>query len=308
MFQYYIYGLGIHSEIRLYNLEETPSAPDVTVCYASVPEDITALTEQGMASSISASRIWFRNDRGHFIVRNGNEILVCPLGNTDEEELASFVLGWGLSFLFLMRGFSAVHCSGIEIDEHSAALIAGVSGAGKSTTALSLIDAGYRYLADDIVMVKPSENMLIHPGFPLQKVCRNVAEQMKDDNLFYINERKDKFAYYNPEDFCNEPRRLTTMIMLDKYDGEVVQTEELTGLSKWNCILQNLFLLDAYKSFDYPPEEKARTLELAGKLRIYKITRPVRIDTVDEIRDVIVRIFNETIKEVRYVGNLGCDQ
>ena len=54
--------------------------------------------------------------------------------------------------------------------------------------------------------------------------------------------------------------------MLDKYDGEVVLTEELTGLSKWNCILQNLFLLDAYKSFDYPPEEKARTLELAGKL------------------------------------------
>ena len=62
--------------------------------------------------------------------------------------------------------------------------------------------------------------------------------------------------------------------------------------------MQNLFLLDAYKRFDYPPEEKARTLELAGKLRIYKITRPVGTDTIDEIRDSIIHIFNQTLKEV----------
>lgn len=298
MYQYYIYGLGIHSEIKLYNLEETSSAPDVTVRYASVPDDIATLTAQGIASSMSAERIWFRNDSGHFIIRDGKEILVCPLGDVDEKELASFILGWSLSFLFLMRGFSAIHCSAIEIDEHRAALIAGVSGAGKSTAALSLIEAGYRYLADDIIMIKPSADMLVYPGFPLQKVCRNVAEQLDNENLFYINERKDKYAYYNTEDFCDEPRQLTGLIMLDKYDGNAVLTEELTGLAKWNCMLQNLFLLDAYKSFDYPPEEKARTLELAGKLRIYKITRPVGTDTVDEIRDIIIHIFNQTLKEV----------
>ncbi|MBQ8798848.1 MAG: hypothetical protein IJZ55_04710 [Lachnospiraceae bacterium] len=294
MYQYYIYGLGLHSEIKLYHLEETSAAPDVTVRYASVPEDIGLLTAQGVASAMSVSRIWFRNDSGHFIIQNGNEILVCPFGDVDEKELASFVLGWSISFLFLQRGFSAIHCSAMEIDGHRAALIAGVSGAGKSTAALSLIEAGYRYLADDIIMVKPSADMLVYPGFPLQKVCRNVAEQMDDEDLFYINERKDKFAYYNTEDFCNEPRQLSIMIMLDKYDGDTVLTEELTGLAKWNCMLQNLFLLDAYKSFDYPPEEKARTLELAGKIRIYKITRPDGTDTIDEIRDAMIRIFNQT--------------
>ena len=102
MYQYYIYGLGIHSEIKLYNLEETSSAPDVTVRYASVPDDIATLTAQGIASSMSAERIWFRNDSGHFIVRDGKEILVCPLGDVDEKELASFILGWSLSFLFLI--------------------------------------------------------------------------------------------------------------------------------------------------------------------------------------------------------------
>lgn len=290
MYQYHIYGLGIHSEIKLYNLAETPVTPDVTVHYGPLPEDIITRTEQGMASSMSPSRIWFRNDIGHFIIQNGNEILVHPLEGASEKDLASFILGWSISFLFLMRGYSAIHCSAIEIDSERAALIAGSSGAGKSTTALSLINADYRYLADDIIMIQPSPNMKIHPGFPLQKVCRNIAEQLNSENLFYINERKDKFAYYNIGDFCGEPRKLTTMIMLDKHDGDTVLTEKITGLAKWNCMLQNLFLIDAYKDLGFPPEEKARTLELASKLNIYKISRPIGKDTVDEIRDIIISL------------------
>lgn len=297
MYQYYIYGIGIHSEIKLYNLAEAPVAPDVTVHYGPLPKDIITRTQQGLTSCISLSRIWFRNEIGHFIIRNGNEILVHPLEGATEKDLASFILGWSLSFLFLMRGYSAIHCSAIEIDANRAALISGVSGAGKSTTALSLIDAGHRYLADDIIMVQPSPDMLIYPGFPLQKVCRNIAEQIDPADLFYINERKDKFAYYNTKDFCGEPRRLTTMIMLNKHEGDTVLTEELTGFAKWNCILQNLFLLDAYKSFDYPPEEKARTLELAGKLTIYKISRPTGKDTVEEIRDIIIKLLKQDTRE-----------
>lgn len=290
MYQYYIYGVGIHSEIKLYNLEETLAEPDITVHYGPLPEDIIARTQKGLTSCISPSRIWFRNEIGHFIIYNGNEILVHPFDGTPEKDLASFVLGWSLSFLFLLRGYSAIHCSAVEIDKERAAIISGVSGAGKSTTALSLIDAGYRYLADDILMVQPSPDMWVHPGFPLQKVCRNVAEQINPANLFYINELKDKFAYYNTEDFCPEPRRLTTMIMLDKHDGDTVLTEEITGFAKWNCVLKNLFLLDAYKIFDFPPEEKKRSLKIAEKLKIYRISRPTEKDTVEEIRDIIIKL------------------
>ena len=165
MYQYYIYGLGIHSEIKLYNLEEVPSAPDVTVRYASVPDDIAALTAQGLASSISSSRIWFRNDSGHFIIRDGNEILVSPLGNADEKELASFIMGWSLSFLFLMRGFSAIHCSAIEIDAHRAALIAGVSGAMAADEKLPSVRALATQLSINPNTIQRAYNELENEGF-----------------------------------------------------------------------------------------------------------------------------------------------
>ena len=289
MYQYYIYGLGIHTEIKLYNLEEQEVPQDVLVHYGTVSEDIAEYTKKGLASTMSPRRVWFRNDIGHFVISGGTDILVQPLGSADENDLASFILGWCIAFLFQQRGYSAIHSSAIEIKEQ-AVLVAGFSGAGKSTIALSLIDAGYRYLADDIAMVNPKGDLMLQPAFPQQKVCRNIAEKMGTDELLYINEKKDKFAYYNTKDFCDVPRRLTTMFMLNKYDGDKVLVEEVTGVEKLNSILLNLFLLDAYKAMDFTLEEKARCLELAGKITIYRISRPIGKDTVQEIRDTIIQL------------------
>lgn len=289
MYQYYIYGVGIHTEIKLYNLQECKVPQDVLIHYGTISKDIAEYTEKGLASSMSPKRVWFRNDIGHFVISGGNDILVQPLGSNDENDLASFILGWCIAFLFQQRGYSAIHSSAIEMNEQ-AVLISGFSGAGKSTIALSLIEAGYRYLADDIAMVNPKDDMMIQPAFPQQKVCRNIAEQMGTDTLLYINEKKDKFAYYNIKDFCDMPRKLTTMIMLKKYDGDKVIVEEVTGIEKLNSILLNLFLLDAYKAMDFTLEEKARCLELAGKINIYKIYRPNGKDTVQEIRDTIIQL------------------
>ena len=289
MYQYYIYGLGVHTEIKLYNLQEQEVEQDVLIHYGNVPDDIAKYTEQGLASSMSPVRAWFRNDVGHFVIRDGNDILVQPIGSADENDIASFILGWCIAFLFQQRGCSAIHCSAIEVDEQ-AVLISGFSGAGKSTIALSLIDAGYRYLADDIAMVNPKGDMMIQPAFPQQKVCRNIAEQMGTDKLLYINEKKDKFAYYNEKDFCDVPRKLTTMFILRKYEGDQVRIEEITGIEKLNCVLKNLFLLDAYRAMGFTLEEKARSLELAGKITIYQISRPEKKDTVQEIKDAIIQL------------------
>lgn len=289
MYQYYIYGVGIQSEIKLYELEECKAKQDVLIHYGKIPEDIVRYTEQGLTSSMSSVRVWFRNDAGHFVITGGNDILVQPSVHAKEDDLASFVLGWGLAFLFQMRGFSAIHSSAMEIKNH-AVLISGVSGAGKSTIALSLIDAGYRYLADDIAMVNPKEDMIIQPAFPQQKVCRNVAEQIGTEKLRYINEKKDKFAYCNTENFCWEPRKLTTLIILKKYEGASVKIEEITGVEKISAVINNLFLLDAYKAMGITIEEKARCLELAGKLSIYTIYRPADGDTVQEIRDAVINL------------------
>lgn len=290
MYKYYIYGLGIKSEIKLYQLEQYGgNAEDVIVRYGEITDDIAKYTQEGIASSMSENRVWFRNDIGHFIILNGNEILVQPAKNTTEEQIASFVLGWCIAFLFQQRGIPAIHCSALEM-KNQAVLIAGGSGAGKSTLTLSLLEKGYRYLADDIAMVDVKNDLMIQPAFPQQKVCRNVAESMESDQLFYVDEKKDKFAYVNTDDFCAIPRKLSTIFLISKYDGDEVIVEKLKGLDKWNGIMKNLFLLDAYLALGFPVSERNRCLEIAGKVEVYAIRRPERKDTVSEICNKMIEL------------------
>lgn len=291
MYKYYIYGLGIKTEVKLYHLEQyVGNSEDVYVHYGTITEDIEERIRQGISSSMSQNRAWFKNATGIFVILNGNEIIIHSAETATEEDAASFVLGWCMAFLFQQRGMPAIHCSALEMNDR-AVLIAGNSGAGKSTLTLSLLDAGYRYLVDDIAMIDLQNEMMVSPAFPQQKVCRDVAETMQDASLFYINERKDKFAYINEEQFCPDAKKLGAIFLIDKYDGDVVKVERLKGLAKWNGIMKNLFLRDAYQAFQFfPPEERNRCLEIAGKVEVYAISRPQGKDTVAEITDRIIEL------------------
>lgn len=291
MYRYVIYGIGIESEVKLYHLEQCEVAErEVYIHYGTVSSEIEQYIQQGINSTMSPVRVWFRNDIGIFVISNGNEILVQPVERATEDDIASFVLGWCIAFLFQQKGIPALHCSALEVDG-KAILIAGNSGAGKSTIALSLQKLGYRYLVDDIAMIDIKNDFLIQPAFPLQKVCRNIAEEVEDsETLYYVNEKKDKFALRNMDNFCDEPRKLSTIFLLNKYDGAEVKMERLRGIVKWNAVMKNLFLRDAYMALGVPQEEVDRCLEIAGKVEVYAISRPEGRDTVAEICRKILEV------------------
>ncbi len=297
MKKYYIYGLGIQSEIKLYQLEQYDgSALDVKIHYGRITADIEEYVINGKVSSMSPVRAWFMNDAGHFVIMNGNEIIVQPAKDASEEKLASFILGWCIAFIFQQRGCSAIHCSALEIN-NQAVFIAGDSGSGKSTLTLALLERGCRYLADDIAVADIKNDLLVQPAFPQQKICRDVAEQIKPEDLFYIDERKDKFAYINKADFCDVPRKLTTVFLLSKHEGAELVVERIKGVDKWRGIINNLFLRDAYIAMGFSKEEIDRCLEIAGRVEIYAVRRPKEGNTVSEICEKIGGILN--------VGNMG---
>ena len=61
MNKYYIYGVGIKSEIKLYQLEQYQGeAEDVNVHFGEIPQDILGYVADGKVSSMSPSRAWFQ--------------------------------------------------------------------------------------------------------------------------------------------------------------------------------------------------------------------------------------------------------
>ena len=70
---------------------------------------------------------------------------------------------WSLTLIWLLRerGRYALHASAVARGGR-ALLIAGESGSGKSSTALSLIHTGWDWLADDVVLLEPAEVPRLH--------------------------------------------------------------------------------------------------------------------------------------------------
>jgi len=69
--------------------------------------------------------------------------------------------------IVLRRGHSLLHASAVS-REGRAAVLAGPPGAGKSTSALHLVEAGFHCLSNDRVLAKPMAHMVEVLGYPKQ--------------------------------------------------------------------------------------------------------------------------------------------
>ena len=286
MYKYKIYGIGIHSDFKLYNLAETDVPPDAYIRRISDGFDRSEMMAANINYKLVPGGIWFMNDYGQFYVRDGKYIDILPIKENDDFNLSSFICGWCFAHLFAQRGYSAFHCTALKIN-NACVLISGESGSGKSTTALELIKRGCKYLADDIAMITPDNDFMVYPAFPMQKMCRDVAEKYSSDEIFYVDTDKDKFAHENLNDFCTEPQPLKYVILLDKQNIPAVKVKQVTGINKFTDLINSLFLLESYDGPGMPAEERFRVLKTAEHVNILSISRPSDTDTLVEICDII---------------------
>ncbi|MCR4648848.1 MAG: hypothetical protein K5776_07195 [Lachnospiraceae bacterium] len=292
MKKYLLYALSICSDIDLLIADDICRLPDDAPCEITIrrnsltPDDLIA--KKPLTSEYSKNFCWFKSRIGYITIKYGHEINVYPEGTPSDIELSAFILGWGLAFLFYQRDGLGIHCTGL-FGNGQAFLICGDSGAGKSTTAFKLLERGYRFLNDDIAFLSEKDSFLLHPAFPVQKMCRNVAETVNDKTrLKYIDEDKDKFAYLNTEHFENAPHPLAFLFSIGIGSNITsLKHREESGLDKVRTILDNLFMNPLFESDGFPNNVMAATLKLSSKIRVVRIMRPNNQDTVEEMCSVI---------------------
>jgi hypothetical protein len=112
-------------------------------------------------------------------VRGGREIVLDPVPGGDLDVLELFVSQAMLGCVLLQRGHFLLHAGSVNVGGR-AAVIAGFSGQGKSTTAASLIRCGHDLLCDDIVPILPDHRVL--PGPPRMNLRPATAVSLRLDS------------------------------------------------------------------------------------------------------------------------------
>lgn len=88
-----------------------------------------------------------------FCVSQGSEIIVEPSPDVDDAAIVPFLLSSAFGALLHQRGGCVLHASVVAYQNKAIALC-GNTGIGKSTLCAALCLAGYRFIADDMALIR----------------------------------------------------------------------------------------------------------------------------------------------------------
>ncbi len=173
-----LYGLTIESPFPLRgakSLAATHEVPDVTIqwqpesAWREITTPLTSRPEPG------ADRPWlgltldgelcveWRREL-QFVIKPSNDQIVVVCRPAKLEFAPTALIGIGLGLLLQRRGVLCIHGSALSINGRTITLV-GESGAGKSTTAASLIVQGGTLVSDDVVALRPcGDDFVVEPG------------------------------------------------------------------------------------------------------------------------------------------------
>jgi hypothetical protein len=145
----------------------------VHVAPAGTAPSIDGLHAVDLGPSITTLHIW--TDHGPtavihgegvawYQIRDGREIVVHPEHGAHPERVAAMLHSNVPSMLLAQQGRFALHASTVQIGDRVVA-ISGRSGAGKSTTALALVQRGARPVVDDVTVLDHEHGQAVTRSF-----------------------------------------------------------------------------------------------------------------------------------------------
>jgi len=250
MYNFRIFDFVLSSELYFPELLTSLSKNkdfDIKIKYASI--SITGLErpeKKGAFFQKNTHSIWLYIDKiARFLISNGNEIIIEPIGSVDEETLRVFTLTCCFKYLLLQRNLLTLQGSVIQIGENAVSFVA-PSGFGKSVLCALFLNKHYKILSDEICSLDNNSNVL--SSYPEITLWKRMAEQLNIDisSLKTVRPGLEKFIIPLGNSFQNKSRPLKLIYILDYHkknqlNMRVLSDDEKTKILKQHFLMPNLF-------------------------------------------------------------------
>lgn len=281
--RYQAFGLRIDSDLLL---PELPGDPSSSVLPADVwirrreLESVVGPDEPAAFRFGDAEALLSWRDVGDFRVRDGRAIDYAPREGVDAALTSLPLLGPVMGVLLQSRGLLTLHGSAIAL-ENGVAIFLGDKGAGKSTTAATLIQAGKTLLTDDIVAVDSRPEPRLYPAYPQVKLTREAeisigvaAQPMARPHPAFEKTRLLIDAPFDPA-----PRPPAAAFVLDR--GSEFALAPLTGADALMALMRFSYATRFGQAFIHGRTAAAhmrQCADLARQIPIQRLTVPNGLD------------------------------
>jgi hypothetical protein len=240
---YSAYGLTVEVPFRCSGFEQAVrrAIPDLAVREGTVPRALPSPTIGGPSWEAESCRFLHRSGRlgGRFLVQSGEVTLERNPG-ADDDVLAAAFADAVLPRAIAQRDQLVLHASAIAIGS-TAVVIAGASGAGKSTALAALLRMGCRMLADDVTVLAsdPAGRVDVLPGRREIRLPHESAALMgvPRANPRLGPEWSRKAIVPVPKQLRSALAKLDRIYVLETGPGPDVDVSALSGSAKFDALL-----------------------------------------------------------------------
>jgi len=232
-------------------------------------------------------------DVARFLVFSESNRILIEKASSDISAAMIHTWLYGTVFAYLLQyhGYLVLHGSAVLMN-HRAVMFGGHSGAGKSTLAHALLQQGYPFITDDLIVIKRDDQGQygILPGPAKLKLWKDAMLHFNQDvnNALPVHFKTDKYTI--PVELnCNSPTIPVAAFYELNLDKSATRhtCERLHTHTALKTLMQN-----AYRYFMLKPLGKLQTFfqdcsALNQEVTVHKVIRPPCFDELPKLIETI---------------------
>ena len=297
-YSYKAFGINISSSLEIPELMPAEGPPDVTVSLGKVPNFLGNSTRIGARYQTNPGRFLYRVDGiAKYQVSGGNEIIIETCPGAEGTSVRLFLLGSIFAALLHQREMLPLHGSAVKVDG-KCVIFAGLSGSGKSTTALAFIKRGYQMQADDVSAISfNSEGIpLVYPEYPQLKLWKNVLLQEGEDPESFTRVRPVLEKYYMPanQHFHHDPLPLKKIYILSPFNQSKIRLSPLKDLLKFSSLQGVIYRHKFTRGLETEVCHFKTATKVCNSVPFSLVERPIQPFLLKELADLLELDFSGT--------------
>lgn len=226
-------------------------------------------------------------------------LVLCHLLNPEYRHLVEVhLLGTVLSFWLERKGIRALHCSAVVAEDCAVGFLYSNRG-GKSTLAVTLLQAGHPLLADDILAVRESEGTFFgEPGYPQMRLWPEEAQHFLGhvDDLPLVHPRLTKrrvpVGREGLGSFCGEAKLLGCIYVPERRpvgeDGDEVEIAPLPPGEALMELVRNSFAARIVAAMGWQGERFDSLARMVRQTPIRRLSYPSGFERLPSVREAIL--------------------
>ncbi len=300
LYGYRAYGLNICSSFNIHYFQPQPlvNIYDVVIYEGPVPGKLDLVKNHSVMYECNESEFLFNApDIVNILIREGKEIIVEKKIGISYQEIISYISGICFGVIAHQRSMVPMHASSV-IYKNKCCLIAGMSGAGKTTLAATLIQKGAALVADDISIITTKANQsLVYPAYPFMRMWEDSMIQLdiSTKKLQLVSSPLKK--YYLPVvNICRTPYLISAVFFIQPENLPDPAIHQVKGIDKFLLLKRFTYLHKSTRKTQIENLQFHILNTLANDSILYMIRRPRNVFSNEQISEIIARQLDDLPK------------